>query len=81
VLAVLLSLASAVGYGSSDFAAGLAARRASVVRVTLLAGLLLGERPTALALNGIALALPAIRLAGLSLAAAFVALIAAGGAG
>ena len=129
MLTVLLSLASAVGYGSSDFAAGLAARRASVIRVTLLsegvsvavvgvalavigahppslsavawgsiaglggvagalalylgfrhaafsvagplsavgsagfsvlAGLLLGERPTALALIGIALALPAI---------------------
>jgi drug/metabolite transporter (DMT)-like permease len=129
VLAVFLALAAAVGYGSSDFAAGLAARRASVIRVALLteavcvivagavlpltgagqpdaravawgmvsglagvsgalalyrgfrhaafsvagplsavaaaglsvlAGLLLGERPTALALTGIALALPAI---------------------
>jgi drug/metabolite transporter (DMT)-like permease len=129
VLAVLLSLASAVGYGASDYAAGLATRRASVIRVTLLteavsvavtgvalaligaplpaprsvawgvvaglagvagaltlylgyrhaafsvagplsavgaagfsvlAGLLLGERPTTLALIGIALALPAI---------------------
>jgi drug/metabolite transporter (DMT)-like permease len=129
VLAVLLALVSAVGYGASDFAAGLATRRASVVRVTLiteamsvavvgvalavtgagppslrsvawgcaaglggvagalalyvgfrhaafsvagplsavgaagfsvLAGLLLGERPTALALTGIVLALPAI---------------------
>jgi drug/metabolite transporter (DMT)-like permease len=129
VLAVLLALASAVGYGGSDFAAGLATRRASVVRVTLLsevvnavvggvalalvgvsapslravvwgsvaglggmsgamalyigfrhaafsvagplsavgaagfsvlAGLLLGERPTVLALVGIVLALPAI---------------------
>jgi drug/metabolite transporter (DMT)-like permease len=129
VLAILLSLAAAVGYGSSDFAAGLATRRASVIRVTLLAeaasvavvgvalaligahppsvravawgsaaglagvagamalylgfrhaafsvaatlsavgsagfsvlaGLLLGERPTVLALIGIALALPAI---------------------
>ena len=129
MLAILLSLAAAVGYGSSDFAAGLATRRASVIRVTLLAeaasvavvgvalalsgahppdaravawgsaaglagvagamalylgfrhaafsvaatlsavgsagfsvlaGLLLGERPTALALIGIALALPAI---------------------
>jgi drug/metabolite transporter (DMT)-like permease len=129
VLTVLLSLLSAAGYGSSDFAAGLATRRASVIRVTLLAegvsvavvgaalavtgagppspqavawgsaagvagaagalalylgfrhaafsvagplsavgaagfsvlaGLLLGERPTALALIGIALALPAI---------------------
>jgi drug/metabolite transporter (DMT)-like permease len=129
VLAVLLALISAVGYGGSDFAAGLATRRASVFRVTLiselvsvavvglalaviganppdlravlwgcaaglggvcgalalyvgfrhaafsvagplsavgaagfsvLAGLLLGERPTALALTGIVLALPAI---------------------
>jgi drug/metabolite transporter (DMT)-like permease len=129
VLTVLLSLLSAAGYGSSDFAAGLATRRASVIRVTLLAegvsvavvgaalavtgagppspqavawgsaagvagaagalalylgfrhaafsvagplsavgaagfsvlaGLLLGERPTALALIGIAVALPAI---------------------
>ena len=37
MLAVLLALAAAAGYGSSDFAAGLAARRASVVRVTVLA--------------------------------------------
>jgi len=37
MLAVLLALASAAGYGSSDFVAGLAARRASVVRVTVLA--------------------------------------------
>jgi drug/metabolite transporter (DMT)-like permease len=37
VLAVLLALASAVGYGGSDFAAGLGARRASVLRVTLIA--------------------------------------------
>jgi uncharacterized membrane protein len=129
VLAVLLALGAAIGYGCSDFAAGLAARRSSVIRValmtealcvivigpalaftawgqpniravawgmasglagvsgalvlylgfrhaafsvagplsavaaagfSLLAGLLLGERPTALALTGIALALPAI---------------------
>jgi len=129
VVAVLLALISAVSYGGSDFAAGLATRRASVLRVTLiseaasvavvglalavigahppdqraviwgcvaglggvcgalalyvgfrhaafsvagplsavgaagfsvLAGLLLGERPTALALIGIVLALPAI---------------------
>ena len=129
MLAVLLALAAAIGYGCSDFAAGLAARRSSVIRVALmteavcvvlvgpalaftgggqpdiravawgmasglagvsgalvlylgfrhaafsvagplsavaaagfsvLAGLLLGERPTALALTGIALALPAI---------------------
>ena len=37
MLAVLLALGAAAGYGSSDFTAGLAARRASVVRVTVLA--------------------------------------------
>jgi len=46
MLAVLLALAAAAGYGGSDFAAGLATRQASVVRVTVLtevsaAGLLL----------------------------------------
>jgi uncharacterized membrane protein len=129
MLAILLALVAAAGYGSSDFTAGLATRRASVIRVTLmseavsvpvvglalavsgphppdlramawgaaaglagvtgalalyvgyrhaafsvagplsavgaagfsvLAGLLLGERPTAVALTGIVLALPAI---------------------
>jgi uncharacterized membrane protein len=34
--AILLALASAVGYGGSDFWAGLAARRTSVIRVTIL---------------------------------------------
>jgi len=37
VLAVILALASAVGYGCSDFAAGLASRTASVIQVSLLA--------------------------------------------
>jgi drug/metabolite transporter (DMT)-like permease len=37
MLAVLLALASAAGYGASDFAAGLAARRASVLLVTFVA--------------------------------------------
>jgi drug/metabolite transporter (DMT)-like permease len=37
MLAVLLALAAAVGYGGSDYSAGLATRRASVVRVTMLA--------------------------------------------
>jgi drug/metabolite transporter (DMT)-like permease len=37
VLAIILALASAIGYGSSDFAAGLASRTASVIQVTLLA--------------------------------------------
>jgi drug/metabolite transporter (DMT)-like permease len=37
VLTILLSLLAAAGYGGSDFAAGLASRRASVIRVTLLA--------------------------------------------
>ena len=138
MLAIVLALASAISYGGSDFAAGLASRRVSVIQVTLvasvaslvvvaaavpfaaahppqaaalawgaaaglggtvgalalylgfrhaafsvagplsavgtagfsvLAGLLLGERLTRL------------RLAGLALAAACVALIAAGGAG
>jgi len=129
MLAIVLALASAIGYGSSDFAAGLASRAVSVIQVTLvasvaalvavaaalpfaahrpptlaalawgaaaglggttgalalyygfrhaafsvagplsavgaagfsvLAGLLMGERPTALALAGTVLALPAI---------------------
>jgi drug/metabolite transporter (DMT)-like permease len=59
VLAVLLSLASAVGYGSSDFAAGLAARRASVIRVTLLAeGVSVAVVGVALALTGASLPSP-----------------------
>ena len=37
MLAIILALVSAVGYGSSDFAAGLASRAASVIQVTLLA--------------------------------------------
>ena len=37
MLAIVLALASAIGYGGSDFAAGLASRGASVIRVTLLA--------------------------------------------
>jgi drug/metabolite transporter (DMT)-like permease len=36
VLAIVLALAAALGYGGSDFAAGLATRRSSVIRVTLL---------------------------------------------
>ena len=36
MVAVLLALISAVSYGCSDFAAGLATRRASVLRVTLI---------------------------------------------
>ena len=37
MLAIVLALASAIGYGASDFAAGLASRRAGVIQVTLLA--------------------------------------------
>ena len=37
VLAVLWALAAAIGYGASDYAAGLATRAASVIRVTILA--------------------------------------------
>jgi drug/metabolite transporter (DMT)-like permease len=53
VLAILLSLVSAAGYGSSDFAAGLATRRASVIRVTLLAeGVSVAVVGVALAVTG-----------------------------
>jgi hypothetical protein len=37
MLAVILALMSAIGYGSSDFYAGLATRTASVIQVSLLA--------------------------------------------
>src|SRR5580704_15876756 len=37
MLAVILALASAIGYGGSDFYAGLATRTASVIQVSLLA--------------------------------------------
>jgi drug/metabolite transporter (DMT)-like permease len=39
MLAIVLALASAIGYGGSDFAAGLASRRAGIIQVTLLASL------------------------------------------
>ncbi len=37
MLAVLLALASAAGYGSSDYTGGMAARQASIIRITILA--------------------------------------------
>jgi drug/metabolite transporter (DMT)-like permease len=37
VLAIVLALASAIGYGGSDFAAGVASRSAPVIQITLLA--------------------------------------------
>jgi drug/metabolite transporter (DMT)-like permease len=37
VLAIVLALASAIGYGGSDFAAGLASRSAGIIKVNLLA--------------------------------------------
>jgi drug/metabolite transporter (DMT)-like permease len=37
MLAIVLALASAIGYGGSDFAAGLASRGAGILQVTLLA--------------------------------------------
>ncbi len=37
MLAVLLALASAAGYGASDYTGGLAARRAGLIRITILA--------------------------------------------
>ena len=42
MLAVVLALASAIGYGSSDFAAGLASRSAPVIQITLLASVISG---------------------------------------
>src|SRR2546429_4453457 len=42
MLAVVLALASAIGYGSSDFAAGLASRSAPVSQITLLASVVSG---------------------------------------
>jgi drug/metabolite transporter (DMT)-like permease len=39
MLAVLVALASAIGYGASDYAAGLASREASVIRVTIVSEL------------------------------------------
>jgi drug/metabolite transporter (DMT)-like permease len=50
VLAIVLALASAIGYGGSDFAAGLASRSAGVIQVTLLA--------TAVSVMVVAVALP-----------------------
>ena len=44
MLAVLLALASAVGYGGSDYAGGLAARRAGVIRITILAQAVSADR-------------------------------------
>lgn len=40
MLAVVLALASAIGYGGSDFAAGLASRSAPVIQITLLASVI-----------------------------------------
>jgi hypothetical protein len=37
MLAVVLALTAAIGYGGSDFAAGLASRSAPVIQVTLIA--------------------------------------------
>jgi len=42
MLAVVLALASAIGYGSSDFAAGLASRSAPVIQITLLVSVVSG---------------------------------------
>jgi drug/metabolite transporter (DMT)-like permease len=40
MLAIVLALASAIGYGGSDFAAGLASRSAPVIQITLLASVI-----------------------------------------
>jgi drug/metabolite transporter (DMT)-like permease len=111
VLAIVLALAAAIGYGGSDFAAGLASslglpdgqprRLAAVTGVTGAAGTILfffSTHEGFLAITAVLTSLypavtivlartllgerlTALRLAGLGLAAACVALIAAGGAG
>jgi drug/metabolite transporter (DMT)-like permease len=58
VLTILLALAAAAGYGGSDFAAGLASRRASVIRVTLM------SEAVSVAVVGMALALTGAHLPG-----------------
>jgi hypothetical protein len=50
MLAIVLALASALGYGSSDFAAGIASRNAGIIQVTLVA--------SAVSLLPVAVALP-----------------------
>ena len=42
MLAIVLALASAIGYGASDFAAGVASRSAPVIQITLLASAISG---------------------------------------
>ena len=42
MLAVVLALTAAIGYGGSDFAAGLASRSAPVIQITLLASVISG---------------------------------------
>ena len=42
MLAVVLALTAAIGYGGSDFAAGLASRSAPVIQITLLASVVGG---------------------------------------
>jgi hypothetical protein len=42
MLAVVLALTAAIGYGGSDFAAGLASRSAPVIQITLLASVIGG---------------------------------------
>ena len=42
MLAIVLALASAIGYGGSDFAAGIASRSAPVIQITLLASAVSG---------------------------------------
>jgi drug/metabolite transporter (DMT)-like permease len=49
MLAIVLALASALGYGSSDFVAGLASRSAGIIQVTLVASAV-GLLPVAVAL-------------------------------
>src|SRR5580704_15232789 len=58
-MGILLALAAAVLYGSSDFGGGLASRRLGSLRVAVVG---LVERPSLLSVAGVLVALPAIVL-------------------
>ena len=85
MLAVVLALTAAIGYGGSDFAAGLASRSAPVIQgflaVTAVLTSLYPAVTIVLARTVLGERLTALRLAGLGLAGVCVSLIAVGGAG
>jgi drug/metabolite transporter (DMT)-like permease len=88
MLAVLLALTAAVCFSGSDYAAGLASRGSSVVRVTVIAEMTAAVIASLYPAGTIVLArvllgerLTTVRMGGLCLAAASVALIAVAGTG